>query len=117
MQTIRDFLGAWLIVGALGLALAGVWGFSEPDTIDGQAVACADGATQDRMAALRAANVPRSGWEVSPELAGLPERSGSRATSYEVAEERNLDAIGPADPMPVDLAHGSSTSLNPTSMC
>jgi hypothetical protein len=117
MQTMRDFWGAWLIVGALGLAIVGIWGSASLETATDRAVACADGVTQETVGALHGAEVPHNGWRPSPELTGLPPAGGDRLTSYEVAEQRNLEAVGATRDAPVHTAHGSITSLNPTSMC
>jgi hypothetical protein len=117
MQTIRDFLGAWLVVGVLGLAVVGIWGFDEPSVTEARAVACDDGASHNTVAGLQGAEVPRNGWHTSPELTGLPRAGDDRLTSYEAAEERNLETLGMAADQTAQLAQGSSTSLNPTSMC
>jgi len=117
MQTMRDVLGAWLVAGALGLAVVGIWGPSAPQTGDGQAVACSDSAAQGDAAVLHGADVPRGGWSPSAELTGVLPPDDGRLTSYEVAEERNLLAIGTGGAMTSDTAQGSITSLNPTSMC
>jgi hypothetical protein len=116
MQTIRDFWGTWLLVGALAVAVVGVWGFEEPATPNAQTVACEDGVSRDNLAGLQGVDAPRNGWRPSPELTGLPPRGGDRLTSYEVAEERNLAATAPADEAAA-MAQGSITSLNPISMC
>ncbi len=117
MQTMREFLGAWLVVGALGLAVVGVWGFESTSATLDQVAACDAGVTHDRVADLQGAEVPRTGWRPSPELIGLPQADDDRPTSYEVAEERNINALGPVGHPDAVLAQGSSTSLNPTSMC
>ena len=116
MQTMREFLGAWLVVGALGLAVVGVWGFNASGSTALQTAACDDGVTHNDVALLHGAEVPRSGWRPSPELIGLPQ-DGGRSTSYEIAEERNLNALGPVGHPDMELAQGSSTSLNPTRIC
>jgi hypothetical protein len=116
MKTIRDFWGTWLLVGALAVAVVGVWGFDEPAAPTAQTVACEDGTNHDNLAGLQGVDVPRNGWRPSPELTGLPPRGEDRLTSYEVAEERNLAATAPVDEAAAG-AHGSITSLNPTSMC
>jgi hypothetical protein len=117
MQTMRDFIGAWLVVGALGLGVVGLWGFDGRTSTNEVAVACDDGVTQGTVAALQGAEVPRNGWRPSPELTGQPIGNGDRLTSYEVAEQRNLDALGAVADETSQMAQGSSTSLNPTSMC
>jgi len=117
MQTMREFLGAWLVVGALGMGVVGLWGFDEPRATSDVAVACDDGVTQDTVAALQGAELPRNGWRPSPHLTGLPTGNGDRLTSYDVAEQRNLEALGAVGDDTAQLAQGTNTSLNPTSMC
>ena len=117
MQTMRDFLGAWLIVGALGLAVIGAWGNDTTSSTDARDVACDDGVPHDSVAALQGADVPHGGWRPLPDLTGLPSDDGDRLASYDAAEERNIRAVGPVGEHDVVLAQGSSTNLNPTSMC
>lgn len=118
MQTMRDVASAWLVVAVLGLGVVTVWGWGDSSPAAGEAVACKDLTIQDQTTAeLSGVEVPRTGWHPVGALAGLPETEKTRTTSYEAAEERNLMALeAPSHELAV-MAHGSNTSLNPTSMC
>ncbi len=117
MQSIREVLGAWLVVAALAFAIIAVWGWRDSTSVASQAIACVDQNSHKADIALHGVEVPRGGWQPEAHLAGLPGHADRGTTSYEAAEERNLLALEAPPAGPMRLAQGSSTSLNPTSMC
>jgi len=118
IQTMRDVVGAWLIVGALGLAVVGVWGPGAAVTENSTTVACADGIGQDIPAMLQGAVAPRSPrWRPFPELTGQPVAEVDRPTSYEAAEDRNLEAVGATGGKPAPIAFDHNSAPNRLNVC
>ncbi|MEM7123998.1 MAG: hypothetical protein AAF563_22165 [Pseudomonadota bacterium] len=117
MQSIREVLGAWLVVAALAFAIIAVWGWRDSTSVASQAIACVDENSHQADIALHGVEVPRGGWQPEPILAGLPGAGDRGTTSYEAAEERNLLALEAPPAGPMRMAQGSSTNLNPTSIC
>lgn len=117
MQSIREVFGAWLVVAALAFAIIAVWGWRDSTSVASQATACVDKISHQTDVALHGVDDPRGGWQPEPHLAGLPSPADHGTTSYEAAEERNLLALEAPPAGPMRMAQGSSTSLNPTSIC
>lgn len=111
-----EFLGSWIVVGLLALALVGVWGVNIDGTAsyaDPRGALCGD-----RIVA--GASVPRGDtWSPDPVLSGIPQKPEDASDHYDLTEERLLAQWEPqarSDDQ-VMTAQGSSTSLNPIRMC
>lgn len=116
MRTISDHLGAWIVVGALALALTAIWGNDAP----ARAYAGMDQevCSHDIVAGV---TLPHSRtWNPNPVLAGIPVESAPAATSYDLAEERGLVRLEETGVRPMILLaayEDSRTNLKPIRMC
>jgi hypothetical protein len=116
MRTISDHLGAWIVVGALALAVVTTWGIHAPAQHHGTNVS-GEACEHETVAGVV---LPQSEtWRPNPVLSGISEEERPTFTAYDDAEEQVLARLGRPAVAPLSTVsdYGSSTSRKPTRIC